>query len=676
MSFISLIILGAAIVSIGIGYRVLFESRRNPVNQAFFLFSIGTALWIGGYGMIIATHNDVYLPILNGGGLLLVIGLTYFAQLFPTPTPIPFSRWLFWLPLIAGGALLLLSNKIVLGVSFSLDGTMNVTHGPLAPVWSLLLLLYILISVGFFIRSYIYATARNRALLWFIYTGISLFVITSILFDAVLPSFFGFTQLSDLGPLTSLFFLFATSLAITKHRFLNIRVVLQRSLVYSVCTFILTCIYVLLLISIEEVYKGVSNMAAPLSAGITILISMYTLPRMESYFRRISDPYFFKDRYDYFSVLDSLSESLNRNLNLRPLVLQSLTVLEKAFKPEFAYFIRTETSTCYSHLNYSDLNERMLVTEDCVEIHIRSDSRMIGTYILGPRRSGDSYGEIDHSLMKTFASHARVSFEKAELYQKLRDHKENLEVRVDERTKHLHELQIRQREFFDDISHALQTPLTVVRGGLELLKKNLHSGDIRTHTIVNTSVEDLSRLISSILQLARIESYSSESQMSLVDLTSIILRTSEYVRIIAEASDISLSLEIDSLPLFIRGDEKQIEEMCTNLLSNAVKYTSKSKIRRISISLLLHDGNAILCITDTGIGMTHNQLEKVFDRFYRASETKPIKEGFGLGLAITKRIIERHNGNIRYSSTFGEGTTVTVSLPAELPVNPHAQTPL
>ncbi|MDB4991885.1 MAG: hypothetical protein JWL75_130 [Parcubacteria group bacterium] len=676
MSLISLIILGAAVLSAAIGTFVFLHSRKRSINHAFFLFSVGTSLWIGAYGLIVGLQTDAFLPLLNTGGLILVCGLVQFALVFPTRTQPPINLWLFWAPLLLGGTSMVASNTIILKVRVLQDGSTSITHGPLIILWSLLLFGYILVSLFLFVRSYQKASVEDRHRLRIVYVGISLFVLTAIIFDAILPGFFNIVRLNQLGPLASLFFIFVTAYAIMRHQFMDIRVVIQRSIIYSLSFFLLTFFYIVLLLSAEEVFEGMANIYAPLSAGITIFIGIYTLPYMEAYFRRFTDPWFFKDRYDYFSVLESLSDVLKTNLNMRPLALQSLVVLERTFKPKYSYFIRSQSLTCYSHTDCSHATTHYEINGANVRIPIYSGARTIGEYVLGPKRSGDPYSKIDRSLMRAFAGHATVAFEKAELYQRLREHTDQLEKKIDERTKHLRDMQLRQRDFFDDISHALQTPLTILKSGFERLNRDALPEDQKVYSSMDTSIDDLSRLIRSILQLARIDTYSPEVIMGMVDFTDLVIRITEYVQIIAEREGISLSTNIPDIPIYVRGDEQQLMEACTNLLSNAVKYTTGSGIKKIDVSLTECSGMAVLSVKDTGMGMTADQLAKIFERFYRAQQPSRSKEGYGLGLAITKRIVERHNGSIRFVSATGEGTNVTVNLPVQAPEAPQQQKPL
>lgn len=658
-------IFASAACNIAAGMLVLFRNPRSRAHQSFCIFTLGSAVWMVSFGATIAFHTDRYLLPLNVGGLVLVFGLTEFTRLFPRPQSHPLPAWLFWAPLVLGGGSMAATNLIVLHVATRPDGTLLVTHGPLACVWSLLLLAYILVSLKFLTTSYVRASPYERDRLRLVFFGTAAFAMSAVVFDAILPDIFGIASLDYLGPLSSLIFLLATAYAILAHEFMDIRIVIQRSVIYSCSFFLLAVLYTLVLTLIEHFFESVVSIAAPLSAGITLFMSMYTFPRMEIYFRKITDPIFFKERYDYFEVLEGLSHTLNTNLSLRPLIRESLSTLDQAFRPAFIHFIRSGTAECYTH---QDCSFDSMAAEAGYVIPVRSGPNTLGTFFLGPKRSGDAYTAQDAALLRTFGSNATVAFEKAELYQKLREHTEELESKVQERTRHLQEMQQAQRDLFDNISHALQTPLTVLKSGFELTQRRTPA---KTLSAMRASIDDLSRLIGSILTLARIDSHPLDAQFSEVSLSALIERLVEYVGVIAEAADIRFTAET-APGIHVQAEEKQLEEALINILSNAVKYTARAATRSISLSLRSGSGHAYITIADSGIGMSGAQVERMFDRFYRAPHAG--NAGYGLGLAITKRIIDRHGGSIAVESEPGRGTTMTVTIPCTITGQPR--TPL
>ena len=136
----------------------------------------------------------------------------------------------------------------------------------------------------------------------------------------------------------------------------------------------------------------------------------------------------------------------------------------------------------------------------------------------------------------------------------------------------------------------------------------------------------------------------------------------EYFDVVAQSNDIKLNYDIKP-DITIDGDRRQIEESITNIVSNAMKYINNEKDKEISISLTKIDDTVELKIKDTGIGIAAKDLPHIFERFYRVQDEihKNIK-GAGLGLAISKRIIEKFNGTIEAESEVNKGTTFTIKF--------------
>jgi signal transduction histidine kinase len=146
------------------------------------------------------------------------------------------------------------------------------------------------------------------------------------------------------------------------------------------------------------------------------------------------------------------------------------------------------------------------------------------------------------------------------------------------------------------------------------------------------------------------------------------LKILDYVRVIAdtEGTAVKAALEKDCL---VYGNQQQLEEAVLNILSNAIKYSSGCSLRRVEFRLQKQRGGSEITIRDWGVGMTKEQSQHIFNRSYRAPSNP--QEGYGLGLAITKRIVEQHNGRISVQSSVGKGTSIKVFIPYRLQVDVH-----
>lgn len=219
-------------------------------------------------------------------------------------------------------------------------------------------------------------------------------------------------------------------------------------------------------------------------------------------------------------------------------------------------------------------------------------------------------------------------------------------------------------QFSSDVSHELRTPLTSLIGEIEAVLSNKKSCE-EYKAVLASNLEEIFRLeslVNNLLFLSKNDTPSLVRETEIIDLKVLIFDVAEIFEPVADEKQICFSKDIISVSLYIQGEKWQIEQMLSNLLDNAVRYNRYSG--SVFISLKKYGNYAEIVIKDTGIGISEESKDKVFDRFYRedSSRTRNI-EGFGLGLSIVKSIVEAHNGKIFVSSQLGIGSTFTVRLP-------------
>ena len=229
----------------------------------------------------------------------------------------------------------------------------------------------------------------------------------------------------------------------------------------------------------------------------------------------------------------------------------------------------------------------------------------------------------------------------------------------------LRELDQLKDEFVALVSHELRTPLTSIIGYLELLqdeeRTRLGSDQRQYADIMQRNAKRLLRLVGDLLFLARIQSGSLHLEFGETDLTEVIENAIDETRPAATAKRITLTLSARPLPR-LRADGIRLAQLAANLLSNAVKFTPAEG--SVAIGLKLDGGTAVLTIADTGIGISADDQRHVFERFYRAPTVADRAiQGTGLGLTISKAIVEAHDGSIAMQSDPGRGTTVCVRIP-------------
>jgi signal transduction histidine kinase len=171
----------------------------------------------------------------------------------------------------------------------------------------------------------------------------------------------------------------------------------------------------------------------------------------------------------------------------------------------------------------------------------------------------------------------------------------------------------------------------------------------------------LARLADAILELTRLERGSLPFEMARIDVSVPVRAAVDAAEALIESCDLTLSVDITE-NVYVIGDPDRLQQAFGNLLSNAARYTPAGG--RIEISCLAHSDQAVIEISDTGIGIAEQDIAHVFSRFWRADAARATATGgLGIGLAVTKEIVERHRGTIGVESAWGSGTKFTIRLP-------------
>jgi signal transduction histidine kinase len=478
----------------------------------------------------------------------------------------------------------------------------------------------------------------------YVLLGWTTFLTFAVITNAILPLITGSAIWSKFGPLASVFMSASISYAIIRHEFLDIKIIIQRGLVYSLLLSIITAVYLFLIFTFEYFFHSDDGTMILISAFLTTLVGIVGVPPLKAYFQKITDPIFFKDTYDYATVLSELTDILNNNIVLDTIIEKTESTLLRALRVEHVTFSFTDT----------------VLDGGGFSLPVTSNSKPLGTLYVGVKRSGDSFTREDISLLKTFTKQAGIALEKASLYKQVEDYAKTLEEKVEERTQEIVAIQKEQETMMLEISHGLQTPLTIMKGELFLMRKQDH--DNKRVDTIDASIDRISSFIYRFLSLTKLES-AAIVPLSRLNLSSLLTQVILFFEQEAHEKGITLSGTISS-DIFVTGIKEELEEMFSNLISNSIKYMRKDGPRGISITLSADKEKATITLSDDGIGIKEENLPNLFKKFYRVkeAETKGI-QGTGLGLVICKKIIDKHNGTLHIESVFGEGSTFIITIP-------------
>ncbi len=266
----------------------------------------------------------------------------------------------------------------------------------------------------------------------------------------------------------------------------------------------------------------------------------------------------------------------------------------------------------------------------------------------------------DLNLVSSFAAQAAVAIENTELYQGLKERANSLQAAYNE----LAAMDRRKDEMVQNISHELRTPLTFLRSYVDLLI-NGQLGELlpeqeKSLRIVADKTQTLVRLVNDILTLQAVTP--ATITRILLDLASVARAAAEGVRAAAEEAGLTLSVQLPPQPVLMEGDPLRLTQVFDNLMGNAMKFTNRGG--EIHLSVKPGEREVRVEVRDTGIGIAPDNMERIFDRFYQADGSRTRKRGgMGLGLSISRLIVEAHGGRIGVESKPGEGSCFYFVLP-------------
>ena len=223
----------------------------------------------------------------------------------------------------------------------------------------------------------------------------------------------------------------------------------------------------------------------------------------------------------------------------------------------------------------------------------------------------------------------------------------------------------RMRQFSADVSHELKTPLTIIRGEIELALTSKKSVSALRKTLADIleEVVRLSNMIEDLLMLYKSETGQIKLDIKKVNIAKLLMELLEDMKILAEKNEVNLKVgRIEEV--FVDGDEMKLKQLFLNLIDNAIKYNKKNGVVEINVE---NQGEFVnISVSDTGIGIPKEELNFIFEIFYRVDKARTrASGGVGLGLSIAKWIAQMHNGRIEVESELGQGSKFTVILPRQ-----------
>ncbi len=587
-------------------------------------------------------------------------------------------------------------------------------------------LLLVIFVVYFVMGSYVllgeYRVARQlkRQQLYYILLGTFLSLVPGLFISGILP-LFGISKPAAYSPVVVVFFAAFTTLAIVRHKLLDVRFAIARAVAYLGSVLILALIYsVIFFVIFDRVLNlNISTLAQALLALSTGIAGLF-FPIVRQRFDKLTNTLFYRDAYDPQELFAELNKTLVSSLDTKYLMNQSISIIETAIKPDYAAVgfsgvedkyrifssrklnfientlkpIRQATPHVHHKVIIADYLEdtahgglKKVMKDNNIAVivrltqDVRSTQEGLGYLILGNKRSGNPYTPQDVRTLETVANELIIAVQNALHYEEIQKFNEQLQARVDAATRKLRStneklkaLDETKDDFISMASHQLRTPLTSVKGYLSMVLEGdagkLNDTQKKMLGQAFVSSQRMVFLIADLLNVSRLKTGKFVIEPAPTDLTHMIQEELDQLTETAEAREITIIYKKPKNFPQLMLDETKMRQVVMNFVDNAIYYTPAGGHIEIKLEEVAH--GIELRVIDNGIGVPKHEQHHLFTKFYRAANARKARpDGTGLGLFMAKKVIVAQGGSLIFDSKEGVGSTFGFRFPHRTVVVTH-----
>lgn len=709
MLLANLLIFIAACLLLILGLIIIAANPKKLLNQTLAVFQIGAFIWLMTNLVTNVTDNPqtslYFARFALVGAVIMMVSIVLFALEF---SDIRLTRaklsGLLVMPII-----LLFSVPTEYNIKSIDAGGENLKTGPIYILLILFVLSYSLLTVYLFWKTYKKSKRDNekKAQLRYIITGAIFTFIPALLFSAVLPVM-GFPNAAFYGPLAIVALALSTTIAIVRHKFLNVRLLAARSAAYFFSVAVIVALYAVIAFTFA---RSISVLSVTLEQAVffavfSALTALIFQP-IKRFFDKFSNSIFYRDAYDAQEFLNSINSKIVKSNDLYTLLTETATDIKSVIKvnnvsfyidssaaidfhtagTNTALFAKTEWSDLLKDVNKLDkkviTSESLEVPEDTIKLmrklsielilKMTSKEENVGYLLLSERKSGTNFGLQDIQVLEIIADELAITVQNAVQLEQIAQFNVTLQKKINNATNELQQsneklvkLDEAKDEFISMASHQLRTPLTSVKGYISMILEG-DAGEINETQKkfldqAYISSQRMVYLIADLLNVSRLKTGKFVIEKSPTYLPDVIESEVSQLYGTAEARDLKMIFhKPDEFPM-IDLDETKIRQVIMNFADNAIYYTPHGG--KITIALKKLKNSIEYTVTDTGIGVPKAEQHHLFNKFYRAGNAKKARpDGTGLGLYMAKKVVVAQGGAIIFKTTEGKGSTFGFTFP-------------
>ncbi|MBI2596478.1 hypothetical protein HYW46_07155 [Candidatus Daviesbacteria bacterium] len=694
-----------------LGALAFSKNPKSATHRLFLLLTVILALWAvaNSISVTVQSKEDIFFWV----KAVMVITSAMFSTIYLLSATYPHNNFILpkkWVLLTVVitfvTQILVVSNQVFQRVDFA-NGIPAPVSGSGMVVFAANILGFFTLSIITLIKKYRQALGMEKTQLKYLLFGIiTTFVLTNLT-NFIFVNVLHLTEFVAIGPAFTLLLVGSISYAIIKHRFLDIRLVVARTVSFASLLGLLGILYALFFAYLSVIFSKASIEVRTVAVStILALIMAFSFQYIRRILEKITDKFLYQNHYDPSKLLYDLALIMSSTLRLEDLTHQILQKLLKEMRITRGALILTEQGYIYQVASegYSKIPEldeekisslmspkQTIIMEELTETDARkelmrsldltvveplySESHDIGLLVLGEKLSGDLYTPEDIRVLEILAPEVAVAIQNARSYEEIRRFNVILQGKVAQATSSLsiandklQELDKLKDDFVSVASHELRTPMTAIRSYAWMA---LHKSDIPLSDRLKkyldrtiTSTERLIKLVNDMLNISRIESGRVEILPEVFNIQTFVSDIFMEVGVRAKEKNLLLKIIYSTIPK-VFADRDKVHQVLLNLIGNSIKFTPDAGIITVSF---FSDGNSIeTSIEDTGIGLDSGDLPSLFKKFSRLDNSyisSAASGGTGLGLYICKNLIELMGGKIwAKSDGIGKGAIFTFSLP-------------